>query len=250
MRDPLGALCASSSVVEKSDLSARIEVADAIVTLALIPVLAYEVTHDDWPGWVAVVNWALFVALLFLVGLRVRVGAWRAMSLPGKAFEVLLLAAAFPLAGGAGPLRLLRLLRLPLIGGRSLRGLRERVVDRGPLLVATSALFTTVIGALLILQAEADEAESEIVSIPDALWWAAATMTTVGYGDLAPATEVGRVIAVCVMIVGIALFGLTTALLAKWLVGGRPEDEPATRADVAALEAELRSLRAALTRDV
>ncbi|HEX4905542.1 MAG TPA: potassium channel family protein [Acidimicrobiales bacterium] len=233
-------------MTERSSRTLTIEVADAIVTVALIPILAYEATHDSQPGWLVLINWVLFVALLLLAGLRVRIGAWQKISTVGKSLEVLLLVAALPLASRAGPLRLLRLLRLPLIGGRSLRGLRERVVDRGSLLVATSALFTTVIGALLILEAEAGQPDSKFTTVPDALWWATATMTTVGYGDLAPTTALGRVIAVFVMIIGIALFGLTTALLAKWLVGGKPEDEPATRADVAALREEVRSLRSAI----
>ena len=44
------------------------------------------------------------------------------------------------------------------------------------------------------------------------------TITTVGYGDLSPVTATGRLIAVGLMIGGIALLGIVTATLASWLV--------------------------------
>ena len=52
----------------------------------------------------------------------------------------------------------------------------------------------------------------------DALWWAAATVTTVGYGDLSPGTTAARVAAVVLMVCGVSLFGLLTAnVSAKFL---------------------------------
>lgn len=52
-------------------------------------------------------------------------------------------------------------------------------------------------------------------SIPQALWWAMATMTTVGYGDVVPITPAGRVIGGVVMLTGIGLFGLWTGIIAS-----------------------------------
>lgn len=51
-----------------------------------------------------------------------------------------------------------------------------------------------------------------------ALWWAITTATTVGYGDTYPVTTAGKIIAVLVMLVGIALFGLITANVSAYLV--------------------------------
>ena len=50
------------------------------------------------------------------------------------------------------------------------------------------------------------------------MWWAITTMTTVGYGDTYPTTLTGRVIAVFMMIGGIAILGTVTAAVASWLV--------------------------------
>jgi voltage-gated potassium channel len=57
-----------------------------------------------------------------------------------------------------------------------------------------------------------------IRSIPDGLWWAVTTITTVGYGDRFPVTPIGRAIGAGVMILGIGLFGLLAASLASLLV--------------------------------
>lgn len=51
-------------------------------------------------------------------------------------------------------------------------------------------------------------------SIPDAMWWAMATLTTVGYGDIAPVTALGRFVGGFVMLLGIGMFTLPAAILA------------------------------------
>jgi voltage-gated potassium channel len=50
-------------------------------------------------------------------------------------------------------------------------------------------------------------------SIPAAMWWAIATLTTVGYGDVAPVTPLGRIVAGFVAMIGIFMFALPTAIL-------------------------------------
>jgi voltage-gated potassium channel len=52
-------------------------------------------------------------------------------------------------------------------------------------------------------------------SIPAALWWAIATMTTTGYGDAVPTTVLGRALAGIVMVTGIMLFALWAGILAS-----------------------------------
>ena len=50
------------------------------------------------------------------------------------------------------------------------------------------------------------------------MWWAAATVTTVGYGDVVPATSGGRIIAGFVMFAGIASVSIVTALVTSAVV--------------------------------
>lgn len=142
------------------------------------------------------------------------------------------------------PLRLLRLLTLigvlQRVAGNALRG---RVVTY---VVAASALLV-YLGALAMYDAEKASPEASIQSFGDALWWAIVTITTVGYGDLSPVTATGRIIAVGLMIGGIALLGTVTATLASWLVdkvsAGGTSAQTATVEHINALREEIRDLR-------
>ena len=82
-----------------------------------------------------------------------------------------------------------------------------------------------------------------------ALWWAMATVTTVGYGDSVPVTPEGRGVAVLLMLVGIAFFTWVTANIAAFLVEfGGGEAQGVTTHDLMAkleeLESEIKALRA------
>ena len=113
------------------------------------------------------------------------------------------------------PLRLLRLVTLlrvmNRIAGNELRG---RILTY----VLGSAVLLTYVSALAVLDAEENAPHSNIHTIGDALWWAVVTVTTVGYGDFYPITVVGRLVAVGLMIGGIAVLGVVTASVASWLV--------------------------------
>ena len=61
---------------------------------------------------------------------------------------------------------------------------------------------------------ERDVQPATFGSVPAALWWAVATLTTTGYGDVVPITPLGRVVAAFVMICGLGVFGLWTGILA------------------------------------
>ena len=52
-------------------------------------------------------------------------------------------------------------------------------------------------------------------SIPSAMWWAVATLTTVGYGDIFPVTSLGKILGSISAIFGIGLFALPAGLLAS-----------------------------------
>ena len=52
------------------------------------------------------------------------------------------------------------------------------------------------------------------LSLGDAVWWAIVTVTTVGYGDISPATVGGRLVGVMLMMMGIGFLGILTATIA------------------------------------
>ncbi|NJC72336.1 hypothetical protein HC031_21830 [Planosporangium thailandense] len=61
--------------------------------------------------------------------------------------------------------------------------------------------------------------------IPAGLWWAVTTFTTVGYGDMVPASAAGRLVAAALMFVGIGSFAFLTAVAASAIVVGEVGDE-------------------------
>ncbi len=102
------------------------------------------------------------------------------------------------------------------------------------------------VASLTVLEAERDAPEANILSFGNAIWWSCVTITTTGYGDYYPVTVVGRLVGTAVMFSGIALAGIITATLASWVMEraarGRDDAEPATRAQVRQLMAQVEAL--------
>ena len=55
-------------------------------------------------------------------------------------------------------------------------------------------------------------------SFIDALWWGFATATTTGYGDVTPVTTQGKLLGILLMLTGLALFAMFTALFAETIL--------------------------------
>lgn len=142
------------------------------------------------------------------------------------------------------PLRLLRLVTfLSLVNRRASSNFRGRVGAY----VGCGAALLALIGSLAVLDAERTEPDANILSFWDALWWSVTTMTTVGYGDRFPVTDIGRIVAVGLMVCGIAILGTVTATLASWIVERVNDDASDTHAmldELRALRAEVAQLRA------
>ena len=83
---------------------------------------------------------------------------------------------------------------------------------------AGAAIILIWIASLAVLEAERSAPGATIVSFGDAVWWAFVTIATVGYGDYAPVTITGRVVAVMLMCSGLAVVGVITATLSSWVI--------------------------------
>ena len=68
---------------------------------------------------------------------------------------------------------------------------------------------------------ESPHEEAQITNLIDAFWWASATVTTVGYGDVVPITEAGRLIGIALMFIGISIIGTFISALGAMLIGSR-----------------------------
>lgn len=114
----------------------------------------------------------------------------------------------------ARPFRLLtHLRRLPWFGGHGGSPIRSRVIVYA---LSYAVMYVYVI-SLAVLAAERDAPKATIVSFGDAVWWACVTLATVGYGDFAPVTVVGRVLAVVLMAGGVAIIGTASATVVSYL---------------------------------
>ena len=141
------------------------------------------------------------------------------------------------------PLRLMRFFTIiALIQRNTGTMLRGRVA----LFTIGATALTVFVAALAVYDAERSSG-GPISTFGDAVWWAFETITTVGYGDYYPVTVTGRIVAVGLMVGGIALIGVVTATLASWIVQRvsveAEEASAATETQVEALRGEIAELK-------
>ena len=206
-----------------------------VLAFLMVPLLAAPLFWDLSPASEAVAFaldmfiWALFAADLVI---KIAVAPRRMEYVRGHWLDVLVVLVPF--------VRPLRILRIIVFGSRAYRGaVRLAHVD----FLVVYAIGLVLIVATIVMSAERGR-DSPIDSFPDALWWAVATVTTVGYGDVVPVTQIGRAFAYVLMIGGIGLFGGLTANFVSILV--RREDPG--RAAIASLVEEVGAMREELTR--
>jgi voltage-gated potassium channel len=213
-----------------------------IAALVFLAAYAWEVigdlrgTGEIIAETVINITWAVFV-IDYVVTLILAKPRW-------KWFYTHLFDLAIVVLPMLRPLRLLRLVTLLTILQRAAGpAFRGRVV----IYVIGAVSLLVFVAALAMLDTERSAPGSLITTFPDSLWWAVVTITTVGYGDVYPVTELGRVIAVGVMLGGIALLGIVTATLASWIVDrvARQDEQAqaATRKQVADLANEVAELK-------
>lgn len=115
-------------------------------------------------------------------------------------------------------LRVVRMLRIAKLGrfSRAFGTLERAIRSRAShLIVAFSiAIVLLIFSATLIYWAEGEAQPQAFGSIPRALWWAAVTMTTVGYGDVVPLSVFGKLIAAITSMGGIVVIAIPTGILA------------------------------------
>ena len=82
--------------------------------------------------------------------------------------------------------------------------------------------FLVIVGSGIgIYLIESPYENAQITNLTDAFWWASATVTTVGYGDVVPVTEAGRLFGIGLMFVGISIIGTFISAFGAMLVGSR-----------------------------
>jgi len=112
-----------------------------------------------------------------------------------------------------------------------------------PYLVFVTA--ATTLGAALAVRLFA---HGEFTTFGESIWWAAQTVTTVGYGDVIPKTTFSKFVAVVVMFVGITTISLTTAVVTSVVIstiqrqGPSDVDEESHHEALTRIEERLRAI--------
>ena len=91
----------------------------------------------------------------------------------------------------------------------------------GVIYIAIVSTVVVILGASAIFFVESEAEDTQIHTWLDAFWWASATATTVGYGDIVPVTETGRIIGIAMMYVGIGIIGAFISTVGATLIGSR-----------------------------
>jgi len=112
-------------------------------------------------------------------------------------------------------LRLLRVLKLSRYS-TSISLLLDALRDEARAIAAAIFVLSllVLIAASFAYVAEHSAQPEAFGTIPDALWWAVITMTTVGFGDVVPITPFGRVVGGIIAVIGIGMVALPAGLLA------------------------------------
>ena len=205
-----------------------------ILTSAVAFVLETESAFDKYESYFIIIDWSFLTLFSVEYILRVYTAPNR------KAFifsffgiiDLLAILPALVLIPGFRVLRVLRFLRIfrifkatrfVLAVDRMIEALGE--VRRELLALVILCSLFVYLAACGIYFFEKDAQPEAFGSIPDAMWWAIVSLTTIGYGDVYPVTSGGKIFTALVALVGVGLIAIPSGLLASVLTEARVEEE-------------------------
>lgn len=114
-----------------------------------------------------------------------------------------------------GLLRLLSIMKLARYSP-GFRSLAEAIrIERHALAACLAILGVAVlVAATAMYVVERDVQPDKFGTVPDAMWWAVTTITTVGYGDVVPISALGRIVGAATMVTGLVMLALPVAIIA------------------------------------
>lgn len=189
-----------------------------IVAAALLPMVQVFSGRPDWvETLIDSAAWLVFV-LDLIVHIRIKRSYLRTglgkfdLAINIITFPWMLLFPGATVLQSLAVVRLARLARVAVVALRGVPKLRSLFEKLGRAFLYVAII---VVAASLI-EMRVEPESSGFVTFGDSLWWGVVTLTTVGYGDIAPVTSVGRVVGVVVMLVGLAFLGTIAGSLASF----------------------------------
>jgi voltage-gated potassium channel len=191
-------------------------------TLATIPIIVLLDQGVD-SAWLHAADWAIWGVFLLEYAIEFSLSPSPKAYVRRNWLSPVVLILSFPLLpdmlGTVRLARLARFLRFARLAGVTVRGLgelRQVLARRGLLYIAVTTTVLILAGAAAL---EVLEPKTVGGGFFNAIWWAIVTASTVGYGDIAPSTLWGRVIAVLLMLSGIGLISTFSATITSYFVG-------------------------------
>ena len=225
-------------------MQARFEWPMIAAAILVIPTIVLEQSNvaEPWDTTAVVLNWTIWTAFAIELVTMLAVVPDRRRYLRDHPLEVAIVVLTPPFLPAsmqaARVFRLLRLLRL----ARTALVLRRLVSAEGVRDAAVLALIIVLGGGTAFAAVEKGQQD---LSAWDGVWWAVTTVTTVGYGDIGPKTDGGRIIAMTVMLVGIGFVALLTAAAADRFIK-RGGDGPGVEEQLGEIDARLARLETAV----
>jgi voltage-gated potassium channel len=193
--------------------TARLRWPMVVAALASLPVILLDESdlREPWNAVFAAANWLIWLAFAVELGVLVAAAPEKRRWLRHHPLELAIVLLTPPFAPAS--LQAARFFRLLLV----LRALAAASVVRTMLSLA-GLRYATLLALITVLgggTAFAAVERGQHLSAWDGVWWAIVTVTTVGYGDITPKTNAGRVIGIVVMLFGIGFIATLTAAIAQ-----------------------------------
>lgn len=197
-----------------------------VVSIVLVMLESVHAVNDAYGDYLKIAEW--FVTVIFSIEYLLRIYVLKKpLSYIFSFYGIVDLLSVLPtyisifLSGGCGllvirALRLLRIFRILKLSRYTkesrfiMRALYESRHKLSVFLAAILAVVTILGTFMYMIEGE----ENGFTSIPESIYWAIVTLTTVGYGDIAPHTDLGKFIASFVMILGYSIIAVPTGIVA------------------------------------